>query len=116
MFKAGLVHYINMNDESKYRKVGEKLRCDQKRSIGNGRFGFVFYGLFEDTKLVAVKRFQRVQIIDDEEKIKREAQLLLKASDHPNILRYFCTEMNDDFMYILNLYNYIIIVIINNVL
>lgn len=58
----------------------------------------VFYGTYEDSKLAAVKRFQRVQL-KEEETVKKEAELLLAASDHPNILRYFCTEMDDNFMY-----------------
>jgi len=73
-----------MNDESKYKKVGDRLRYDQKRIIGNGRVGYVFHGLFEDTKPVAVKRFQRVQIIEDEEKVEREIIPTFSATFHSN--------------------------------
>lgn len=86
-----------MNNESTFREVG-KVRYDPENCIGNGCIGYVFHGLFEGTKPVAVKRFQMVQMIKDSDAINRESELLLKASDHPNILRYFCTEMDMDFM------------------
>lgn len=78
------------------RKVG-KVSYDPKNIIGTGGFANVYEGLFEDVKRVAVKRFEK-SCKDDESAIKREAELLLKANEHPNILRYFCYEMNEDFV------------------
>ncbi len=86
-----------MNNESNYRKVSNILKYDPNRRIGDGRFGIVFHGLFEEKDVVAVKRFQLAQL-EDQNTVKREANLLLKANDHPNILRYFCTEIDQDFM------------------
>lgn len=80
------------------RKIG-KMSYDPKNIIGAGGFANVYEGLFEDVKRVAVKRFQKSGRDDDDEStIKREAELMLKANEHPNILRYFCHEVNDDFV------------------
>jgi len=85
-----------MGEVSTLKSVG-KLSYDSGREIGRGRIAFVFHGLFENSKQVAIKRLQRVQL-KEKETVKKEAELLLRASDHQNILRYFCTEMDDNFM------------------
>ncbi len=74
-----------------------KVSYDNEKLIGRGCFpNIVFEGLFEDLKKVAVKRLIKTQ--DDEFTIKREAELMLKANEHPNILRYFCYEMDENFL------------------
>lgn len=59
----------------------------------------VFIGYFEKTKKVAVKRIDRdlvrLGIIQD---FQKEAKLMLEFAGHPNILQYYCTEMNEQFM------------------
>ncbi len=81
-----------------YRPIGKKLHYKAETSwiIGRGALGTtVYFGFFEKTTPVAVKRV--VRHADNE--ILHEAKLLLQMDGHPNILRYYCTEINDDFMY-----------------
>ncbi len=73
-----------------------KVSYDREKMIGRGCFASVYEGLFEGLKKVAVKRLLKTK--DDESAIKREAELMLKANEHQNILRYFCYEMNEDFL------------------
>jgi len=76
-----------------------KLTYNKEQEIYDGRNGiFVYQGLYEGLKPVAVKRFQRSSQID-ELLVKHEAELMLKANDHVNILRYFCYEMDENFLY-----------------
>ena len=64
-----------------------------------GNFSTVFKGKFEDIKDVAVKRLLR-------DKSRVNAMLLIKASDHPNVVQYICTETIDtDFMYVLPIFH-----------
>jgi len=82
-------------------KIG-KLKYYSDKIIGQGNFGTVFSGILRggvhggDNKPVAVKRLERSRV--DESLIQREVELMIKACDHPNILRYICTEMNGDFL------------------
>lgn len=74
-----------------------KLTVNKEKGIYNCYGVFVYQGLFEGKKPVAIKRFQRSSQID--ELVKNEAELLLKATDHVNILRYYCYEMDEHFQY-----------------
>ncbi len=71
--------------------------------IGRGSFGIVYSGNLRrgiyggNNEPIAVKRVERGRV--DESAIQREVELMVKANDHPNILRYCCTEMNNDFLY-----------------
>jgi len=79
------------------RKVG-KLSYDSDDLIGRGSFGtIVFKGVFEGVKPVAIKRIRRTSA-DSSVEFKKEAEITLRVSDHPNIIRYFCYEMDDDFL------------------
>jgi len=78
------------------KNVGNKVSYDPNQIIGNGSYAIVYEGLYENTKKVAVKRILRGQV--DEMLIKEEFHIMLKADDHPNILRCLFCEMNDDFM------------------
>ncbi len=76
-------------------KVGS-LRLDQKTIIGRGSYGTtVFNGLYIH-KAVAVKRILRSEV--NELVVQQEVELMKKAIDHPHILRYICTDMNDDLL------------------
>lgn len=87
----------------------DKLSYDSTVIIGQGNSGFVFKGNYRMNPLgaisglanmsVAVKRIQKSFVADDESAIKREVESMLQAGDHPNILRYICTEMDDNFWY-----------------
>ena len=89
------------------KKVGGFLSYDMKTILGRGTFGIVFKGSFEidsysrDTKepsstAVAVKRIQNPE--PEAPSIQREVELMKRAGDHPNILRYICTEKDDKFL------------------
>lgn len=87
------------------RKVGDKLivydksHFNPKYTIFRGSNGtHVFLGFFEEIKKVAVKRFQREYLSGLFQDFLKEAKFMLKLAGHPNILQYYCTEMNEDFM------------------
>lgn len=76
-------------------KIGD-VRFDQKTIIGRGSYGnTVFKGFYID-KAVAVKRVLRSEV--NEQAVQQEVELMKKAKDHPNVLRYICTDTNDDFL------------------
>jgi len=84
--------------QENYRLIGNKLhyKADKSFIIGHGAPGTtVYFGYFERRTPVAVKRVVR----HTDNNILHEAKLLLQMDGHPNILRYYCTEINDDFMY-----------------
>lgn len=68
--------------------------------LGKGSFGTVFSGtLLKDDgsyQSVAVKRILNSE--PDANDIQREVELMKRVSDHPNILRYICTEADDYFV------------------
>ncbi len=79
--------------------VGTKVSYDPNCIINRGSFGTtVFIGQFEGKKQVALKRFQLVNITDIDSFLN-EAHLMLKVDGHPNIIRYYCYEMDNNFMY-----------------
>jgi len=77
---------------------GDKLKYDRKNEIARGGFGTVYEGLFEEQpgrKLdVAIKRILRSYIVENS-----EADLLEKATGHPNILRILHCDKDVDFLY-----------------
>jgi len=89
-------------------KVG-MLSYNPNKILGEGSLGtFVFKGLLKNDhllvtvlgagKYVAIKRIQKSRFIpDDECDIKRELEILKTLPDHPNILCYLCTEINNEF-------------------
>uniref|UniRef100_UPI00398F4252 serine/threonine-protein kinase/endoribonuclease IRE1 isoform X2 n=1 Tax=Pristiophorus japonicus TaxID=55135 RepID=UPI00398F4252 len=73
-----------------------KISFSPKDVLGHGAEGtFVFRGSF-DNRNVAVKRILRecFNFAD------REVQLLRESDEHPNVIRYFCTERDKQFYYI----------------
>jgi len=68
--------------------------------LGKGTFGTVFSGtLLKDDgsyQSVAVKRILNSE--PDANDIQREVELMKMVNDHPNILRYICTETDDYFV------------------
>ena len=78
------------------KKIGQKLSYNAKDFIGQGGNGtIVFSGLFEGVKPVAIKRIQHDDI--NRSLIDKEAKIMLTVSDHPNILRYFFYETDENF-------------------
>ncbi|MBN3306883.1 ERN1 endoribonuclease, partial [Amia calva] len=73
-----------------------KISFSPGEVLGHGAEGtFVFRGLF-DGRRVAVKRVLP-ECFDFAE---REVQLLRESDEHPNVIRYFCTERDRQFHYI----------------
>ncbi|XP_026470548.1 serine/threonine-protein kinase/endoribonuclease IRE2-like, partial [Ctenocephalides felis] len=73
-----------------------KISFDQNHLLGKGCEGtFVFKGSFE-SRPVAVKRL----LPECFSIAEREVSLLKESDMHPNVVRYFCTEQDLQFMYI----------------
>lgn len=73
-----------------------KISFSPKEVLGHGAGGtFVFRGRFDD-RAVAVKRIlpESFMLAD------REVQLLRESDEHPNVVRYHCTESDKLFYYI----------------
>lgn len=90
-----------LNDIQIKFPIGNKLHYSSKDCwvIGRGAPGTtVYFGFFEKTRPVAVKRLVRHHDHENVNDISHEAKLLLRMDGHPNILRYYCTEFNDDFL------------------
>lgn len=66
--------------------------------IADGGFSHVYHGVFETRKRVAVKRIQLKFLPDEKKILENEAHLLLELSGHPNMLKYYGTEDNGDFL------------------
>jgi len=77
-----------------------KVHYNSRIIVGEGSYGTIvfrgFLGLYENDKSVAVKRIQRGK--GKETFIKQEVELLKKASDHSNILRFIRTEIDTNFL------------------
>ena len=69
-----------------------KLSFNRKDVIGNGSFGHVFKGKFENTTDVAIKRIVKLDVS------QFEKDVMPTLESHPNILRFFCVEQDKDFM------------------
>ncbi|KAJ1934540.1 bifunctional endoribonuclease/protein kinase ire1, partial [Kickxella alabastrina] len=64
--------------------------------LGYGSHGTIVYrGMFQG-RAVAVKRL----LLDFYDVADHEVQVLQESDSHPNVIRYFCTERQDHFMYI----------------
>ncbi|BFZ17659.1 hypothetical protein BsWGS_20698 [Bradybaena similaris] len=84
-----------LTDPNGLVKVG-KIAFNPKKKLGHGCEGtFVYSGRF-DNRDVAVKRLlpECFSFAD------REVELLRESDQHPNVIRYFCTEEDGQFRYI----------------
>ncbi|KAH7132089.1 hypothetical protein B0J11DRAFT_520788 [Dendryphion nanum] len=85
----------DVQDVSNIKKIG-KLTIDFDRLLGNGSGGtFVFEGKWNERE-VAVKRMlpQYFGLAEQEVKLLQESDL------HPNVIRYFDDEKDENFLYI----------------
>nr|XP_015212025.1 PREDICTED: serine/threonine-protein kinase/endoribonuclease IRE1 isoform X2 [Lepisosteus oculatus] len=83
------------DEESNVVRVGN-ITFNPRDVLGHGAEGTVVYkGRFDD-RAVAVKRIlpECFSFAD------REVQLLRESDEHPNVIRYFCTERDRQFQYI----------------
>ncbi|KAJ1736620.1 bifunctional endoribonuclease/protein kinase ire1 [Coemansia sp. Benny D160-2] len=82
------------NQQSQQVRLGAISLSDQV--LGYGSHGTVVYrGEFQG-RAVAVKRL----LLDFYDVADHEVQVLQESDTHPNVIRYFCTERHDHFMYI----------------
>lgn len=84
------------NDEdSSIVRVGN-IAFNPREVLGHGAEGTIVYRGRFDNRLVAVKRIlpECFSFAD------REVQLLRESDEHPNVIRYFCTERDRQFQYI----------------
>jgi len=93
---AGSVSVDALGDGGAVVTVG-RLTVDTTALLGTGSHGTaVFRGRFEGQRAVAVKRLVRTAVPVPE----REVDLLLRVDDHEHIVRYFCSEWTDTFVFI----------------
>lgn len=79
------------------RTIGTKVSYDPNCIVNRGSCGTtVFIGQFEDVKQVALKRIQLASMSGP---YLNEAKLMLTVDGHPNIIRYYCCEKDEDFLY-----------------
>ncbi|XP_045027711.1 probable serine/threonine-protein kinase irlB [Daphnia magna] len=71
---------------------GKKITFERNATLGKGAYGYVFRGKFEGIQ-VAVKRV----LLDGN--IKRNEEECLKKLKHPNIIKLFHSESDDDFIF-----------------
>lgn len=82
-------------DDCNIVRVG-KITFRPKEVLGHGAEGTIVYKGQFDNRAVAVKRIlpECFSFAD------REVQLLRESDEHPNVIRYFCTERDRQFQYI----------------
>ncbi len=80
--------------------VDSLLSYDERIKLGRGTYSCVYLGILNNnngsSKSVAVKRIENTE--PGVSFIQREVELMLRTSDHLNILRYICTKQDDDFV------------------
>ncbi|XP_051035168.1 serine/threonine-protein kinase/endoribonuclease IRE1 [Phodopus roborovskii] len=96
--KAGTNPSLEQDDEDEETRmviVGKISFCP-KDVLGHGAEGTIVYKGMFDNRDVAVKRIlpECFSFAD------REVQLLRESDEHPNVIRYFCTEKDRQFQYI----------------
>ncbi|XP_039510824.1 serine/threonine-protein kinase/endoribonuclease IRE1-like [Pimephales promelas] len=82
-------------EESSMVRIGN-IRFSPRDVLGHGAEGTIVYRGQFDNRPVAVKRIlpECFSFAD------REVQLLRESDEHPNVIRYFCTERDRQFQYI----------------
>ncbi|OXB77043.1 UNVERIFIED_CONTAM: hypothetical protein H355_014865 [Colinus virginianus] len=83
-------------DDDANRVMVGKISFNPKDVLGHGAEGTIVYRGTFDNRDVAVKRIlpECFSFAD------REVQLLRESDEHPNVIRYFCTERDRQFQYI----------------
>ncbi|KAJ2826904.1 bifunctional endoribonuclease/protein kinase ire1 [Coemansia erecta] len=92
--RAALESDLPQQQQQHHLRLGAITLSDQV--LGYGSHGTVVYrGEFQG-RAVAVKRL----LLDFYDVADHEVQVLQESDSHPNVIRYFCTERQDHFMYI----------------
>jgi hypothetical protein len=68
-----------------------KISYSSTDCIDSGRFGTQYLGRFEDTIDVCVTKVKKI-------KFSIDTKVLCLAQNHPNILRYYCSEQDPHFV------------------
>uniref|UniRef100_A0A8D3DFZ8 Serine/threonine-protein kinase/endoribonuclease IRE1 n=1 Tax=Scophthalmus maximus TaxID=52904 RepID=A0A8D3DFZ8_SCOMX len=86
---------VVVSDQTNIARVGN-ITFHPKEVLGHGAEGTIVYKGQFDNRQVAVKRIlpECFSFAD------REVQLLRESDEHPNVIRYFCTERDRQFQYI----------------
>ena len=73
----------------------------EHKVLGAGSFGKVFLAksIADSNFVVAIKAIQKKKMKDDIGQIREEIRIL-QTLDHPNIIRYYETFENNNFMYL----------------
>ena len=66
------------------------LKVYQDKPLGSGQFGSTFKGVFQ-------KMIQVVVSLVNKDEFQVNVDILSKAQNHPNILRFFCSEDKSQF-------------------
>lgn len=77
------------------------IRCKDDKFIGNGSFGTVTRGFDRNNKLtMAIKRIQVNKLEDSKKNIEfiEQEVNVLKELRHPNIVKYYGFERDEDFL------------------
>uniref|UniRef100_A0A667Z9U8 Serine/threonine-protein kinase/endoribonuclease IRE1 n=1 Tax=Myripristis murdjan TaxID=586833 RepID=A0A667Z9U8_9TELE len=87
--------FVVSDEDSNIVRVGN-ITFHPKNVLGHGAEGTIVYKGQFDNRPVAVKRIlpECFSFAD------REVQLLRESDEHPNVIRYFCTERDRQFQYI----------------
>uniref|UniRef100_A0A665UK89 Serine/threonine-protein kinase/endoribonuclease IRE1 n=1 Tax=Echeneis naucrates TaxID=173247 RepID=A0A665UK89_ECHNA len=87
--------FVLSDEDSNVVRVGN-ITFHPKEVLGHGAEGTIVYKGQFDNRPVAVKRIlpECFSFAD------REVQLLRESDEHPNVIRYFCTERDRQFQYI----------------
>uniref|UniRef100_A0A8C7YB00 Serine/threonine-protein kinase/endoribonuclease IRE1 n=1 Tax=Oryzias sinensis TaxID=183150 RepID=A0A8C7YB00_9TELE len=95
LFQLYFLKCIFLEDDSTIVRVGN-ITFHPKQVLGHGAEGTIVYKGQFDNRPVAVKRIlpECFSFAD------REVQLLRESDEHPNVIRYFCTERDRQFQYI----------------
>lgn len=80
----------SMADVRNALKIGKLSFCSIESSV-KGRFGRIFKGKFEESVIVAIERIKNRDFIV-------QLDVIRKAQNHPNVLRYYCNEQDVDFV------------------
>ncbi|CAL8068254.1 unnamed protein product [Orchesella dallaii] len=76
-----------------------KITYNRSILLGKGAGTFVYQGTYDNRKEKAIKKIHCEDKLDTQRRMK-EVDILLKLDNNQNVVKYFGTEHDDDFLYI----------------